>query len=315
MRSPQLFNGPWSTCGGPNNNGTGAIPKGALVNTEIGAPIPVCNSYRPWQAVGFLGTPLVTQDRENVMNFHFGMPHKNDAGRDDVQALFYNFAYHQQFGGTIDQQGSLATLNSNLPQWGGTTGIANSIFGLGPYPGENGPYANLCAYQIIAVNVACSTGGSDPSVLRYAEYSSRERRSDRTPRTRKRLATCRRARAWRGNDHRDQQLRYHMERRVDFQTAVSEELRLERVRPPDGVLRVLRLAPIERKRQGEGFTGNSIGTTGEDYPSPDYELTTHTRGLQLQASDQINAKLDLVHRQLHDRVGRALEQPVLLGAP
>ncbi len=104
------FNGPWSTCGGPNNNGTGPIPKGALVNTEIGAPIPVCNSYGPWQAVGFLGTPLVTQDRENVMNFHFGIPHKNDAGRDDVQALFYNFAYHQQFGGTIDQQGGLATL-------------------------------------------------------------------------------------------------------------------------------------------------------------------------------------------------------------
>ena len=121
------YNGPWSTCGGPGNGR--ADPKGALV-TEFGARSRCVTRTHRGQAAGFLGLPLETQDRENVMNFHFGIPHKNDAGRDDVQALFYNFAYHQQFGGNIDQQGGLATLNSNLPQWGGTTGIANTIFGL-----------------------------------------------------------------------------------------------------------------------------------------------------------------------------------------
>ena len=27
-------------------------------------------------------------DRENVVNLHFGIPHRNDAGRDDVQVLY-----------------------------------------------------------------------------------------------------------------------------------------------------------------------------------------------------------------------------------
>ena len=66
------------------------------------------------------------------MNFHFGIPHKNDAGRDDVQALFYNFAYHQEFGGNIDNQGGLATLNSNLPRMGRSERDRRQIFGDGP---------------------------------------------------------------------------------------------------------------------------------------------------------------------------------------
>jgi hypothetical protein len=45
------------------------------------------NSY--FQAMGF--------DRENVMNFHFGIPHKKDAGKDDVQLLYVTGYIGTQF--------------------------------------------------------------------------------------------------------------------------------------------------------------------------------------------------------------------------
>ena len=41
---------------------------------------------------------------------------------------------------------------------------------------------------------------------------------------------------------------------------------------------------------GQFVTGYGYLSTGADYPSPDYELSSHTRGLQLQAADQLNAQ-------------------------
>ena len=82
------------------------------------------------------------QDRENVVNLHFGIPHRNDAGRDDVQALYYNFAYHQDFGGAIFQQGGLPYLNGVLGGWGGPNGYAESdSSGPGPTPAKTVPIA------------------------------------------------------------------------------------------------------------------------------------------------------------------------------
>ncbi len=40
----------------------------------------------------------------------------------------------------------------------------------------------------------------------------------------------------------------------------------------------------------EAITGYGYNDAGFGYPSPDYELSTHTRGLQLMAADQINAQ-------------------------
>ena len=152
-------NRPYSTC---TANGP---PKGASVNI-----IPVCNSYAPWAGSGFLGLPLVTQDRENVINLHFGIPHHGDSGRDDVEALFYNFAYHQEFGGSIDQQGGLEFLNNNLAGWGGPNGYGSEFLPPSdlPYNGEFGPYSNLCGYNAVLFGPnACATTG--PSPLRYAD--------------------------------------------------------------------------------------------------------------------------------------------------
>jgi hypothetical protein len=285
------FNGPWSTCGGANNNGTGAIPKGALQNTYFGIAIPTCNAYGPWNASGFLGLPLDTQDRENVMNFHFGIPHKNDAGRDDVQALFYNFSYHQEFGGNIDNQGGLATLNSNLPDWGGPNGIGQ-IFGIGAnYPGEFGPYSNLCAYQLAAVGGACGTGastlqyfdtrifnpgtqfGQNAANVGSTRYLSPSQGSYAPGTT---IAT----------NNAD----------TTYNDASIIKLQYQKNFGSSAYVRIMGYSSYSDWLQsnanvaGEGFTGYGYGTTGEDYPAPDYELDTHTRGVQLQASDQINAQ-------------------------
>jgi hypothetical protein len=284
------YNGPWSTCGGAGNNGTGQIPKGSL--SELG--IPVCNSYIPWQG-GFLGLPMDTQDRENVMNFHFGIPHKNDAGRDDVQALFYNFAYHQDFGGNIAQQGGLATLNSNLSGWGGPNGIAEQDFGVGPYARENGPYSNLCGYNAVLAEFGISEGcGFGASTLKYYDTQIFQ------PGT-----------AFGQNAATAQATRYLAPSQGSYAagTTISPsntdttwndasiiKLQYQKNFGSSAYVRIMGYSSYSDWLQsnanvaGEGFSGYGYGTTGADYPAPDYELDTHTRGVQLQASDQINAQ-------------------------
>ena len=44
-------------------------------------------------------------DRENVINLHFGIPHRHDAGRDDVQLLYNVMALQTQFYSSQDDLG------------------------------------------------------------------------------------------------------------------------------------------------------------------------------------------------------------------
>ena len=236
-------NGPYSTC---TANGP---PKGAAVNI-----IPVCNSYAPWAGSGFLGTPLVTQDRENIVNFHFGIPHHGDSGRDDVQALFYNFGYHQEFGGSIDQQGGLGFLNSNLAGWGGPNGYGSEFLPPSdlPYNGEFGPYSNLCGYNAVLFGPnACATTG--PSPLRYADTTifnpgTTFGQSAAGVGSTTYLRRARRNTARRG--HLADEPRHHVERRFDHQVAISEEHRFERVRAFARLHVLLRLADVVRQFRG-----------------------------------------------------------------
>ncbi|HTA38895.1 MAG TPA: carboxypeptidase regulatory-like domain-containing protein, partial [Candidatus Acidoferrales bacterium] len=167
-------NGTYSTC--PAN---GSAPTTGQ-NFE---GIPACNIYTPWSGAGFLAVPSMTQDRENVLNFHFGIPHHNDSGKDDVQLLYYNFAYHQYFGDSIADEGGPQYINSGFAGWGGTSsGIGTELardFGVvGPhgrffYPGDSGPTPNTCAYQALFADLGilvpgatgCATSGG--STLSY----------------------------------------------------------------------------------------------------------------------------------------------------
>ncbi len=77
------------------------------------------------------GQPSTVDDREVVANTHFGIPHKNDSGRDDVQLLYMSSATFQQYYSSVDDAGPLGlgivndgTVNygnvyaGNTNQWG-----------------------------------------------------------------------------------------------------------------------------------------------------------------------------------------------------
>src|SRR5271165_211994 len=58
-------------------------------------------------------TPKNIEDRENVFNFHFGIPHKGDTGKDDIQLLYDTFQLYTNF--------------YNSPNdWGGPSFFANN---------------------------------------------------------------------------------------------------------------------------------------------------------------------------------------------
>jgi hypothetical protein len=60
--------------------------------------------------------PSYIADREAVANFHFGIPHKNDAGKDDVQVLYTNSAEYRQYYSSVNDAG--APLVDGLVQQG-----------------------------------------------------------------------------------------------------------------------------------------------------------------------------------------------------
>jgi hypothetical protein len=60
--------------------------------------------------------------REAVANFHFGLPHKRDAGRNDVQVLYSNSTQFQQYYSSAFDAGALLPALENIgdayaPQW------------------------------------------------------------------------------------------------------------------------------------------------------------------------------------------------------
>jgi len=66
-------------------------------------------------------------DYENVVNMHFGLPHKNDAGKDDIQLLYDNsYLYNNEYSSASDwgvtTPGALQTLNGGAPVFGYLSG-------------------------------------------------------------------------------------------------------------------------------------------------------------------------------------------------
>jgi hypothetical protein len=53
------------------------------------------------------GQPATVDGREAVANFHFGIPHKHDSGRDDVQLLYMSSANFTQYYTSVDDAGPL----------------------------------------------------------------------------------------------------------------------------------------------------------------------------------------------------------------
>ena len=231
------------------------------------------------------------QDRENVVNLHFGIPHRNDAGRDDVQALYYNFAYHQDFGGAIFQQGGLPYLNGVLGGWGGPNGYAESVFGTGPYPGENGPNSNLCAYNTVIFGGCATTGGSP---LPYADTHIFA--PGTTFGQNAATATAINYLAPSQGNHVPGSGISPTNADTTWNDGSVIKLQYQKNFGSTAFVRVMGYSFYSDWLQssanfaGQFVTGYGYEATGADYPAPDYELSTHTRGIQVQGSDQINAQ-------------------------
>jgi hypothetical protein len=70
-------------------------------------------------------------DYENILNMHFGLPHKNDAGKDDIQVLYDNSYLHN-------------TYYSSASDWGVTVpGLLQSLNGAPVFPYISGPFKGL----------------------------------------------------------------------------------------------------------------------------------------------------------------------------
>jgi len=64
------------------------------------------------------GAPATVADRENVVNLHFGFPHRHDGGRDDVQLLYNASSIRQQNYTSINDLGGPTGFNQftgNIP--------------------------------------------------------------------------------------------------------------------------------------------------------------------------------------------------------
>ena len=132
-----------------------------------------CNVYSPLEANGTValgGNAL--SDRENVLNFHIGIPHKNDAGRDDVQLLYDNFFYKTTSFDNISTFGGLPFFQKFFSPAGNPngTGAYNSFlengFGIGLPPAQMPAYAGMCAYynlfNVFGASPPCASSGQTP---------------------------------------------------------------------------------------------------------------------------------------------------------
>lgn len=167
--------GPWSTC-----LGNGIPPKGSSTfsprvakhffgTSSFGS----CEVYGP--VYGALTSALGgndLSDRENVLNFHIGVPHRFDAGRDDIQLLFDNFYYQTTSFDNVSANGGLAFTENAFAIAGGRSGLGlyntflNNFYKVPPSqqpinylkPAQMPQYPGICAY----INFIALFGGSNP---------------------------------------------------------------------------------------------------------------------------------------------------------
>jgi hypothetical protein len=84
-----------------------------------------------------LYTPKNLEDRENVFNVHFGLPHKGDTGKDDIQLLYDSFQLYTNFYGAPSDWGSTPAFFTNNP--GAIEGPSQPLFFSGAqYQGQVG---------------------------------------------------------------------------------------------------------------------------------------------------------------------------------
>jgi Carboxypeptidase regulatory-like domain/TonB dependent receptor len=107
---PAFYPAVYPTC---DNDGTASNP---IVIKHLVTNDPGCFGSYPSN----YGQPSNLADREVVANFHVGVPHRRDSGRDDIQMLYMSSANFLQYYSSVDDAGPLGIglVNSGIPnQW------------------------------------------------------------------------------------------------------------------------------------------------------------------------------------------------------
>ncbi len=309
--------GPWATC---LANGTAPAGAPGLSLSGLGltgTTLPNCISYSPIPSLvgagGFGAYGYQTQDRENVINFHVGIPHKKDAGRDDIQLLFDNFSYHSIGWDNFNTGGTGATnVESALSGWAGPTGYGNfwsTLLTGAPLPAPvtnpaapafgqwNGSTPNLCAYE----NFFASVFGSGNGCTIYANSPGPEPYGDSAFLSGVGFG----APASTAAGH---VLPYYfpsspLNRPVGFgqsnntQSSAFNNGSIEKIQYTKNIgsnayVRLFGYTFYSDWLQNNPNDNSNFPVFGYGFnpASPDYEVAYHTRGVQLQAADQINAK-------------------------
>ncbi len=148
----QFINGPWGACQGPN----GPAPGFPVGTTSATGPFNgACYGFGP-----FTNSTLKNMyERDSVVNVHFALPHRHDSGRDDVQLLYDNSMQYQINGNSINDNGGLATINAFTARFApaGTVDANGN-----PY---TGPFTGLCGYEN-TFGVGCA---NTPSPIPYLD--------------------------------------------------------------------------------------------------------------------------------------------------
>jgi hypothetical protein len=266
-------NGPFPAC---PNQAPPTDPTGYPVSGLDGAT-PMCLAYGPWAA----GYNVMNTDREFVTNFHFGIPHKYDSGRDDVQLLYQVGAAHSIWADSINDLGGLGAyqnlfsfLDPNLNNSAcAMTGLAGAFGysggvcatgGQSPFPYQDG--------YVFAPGTQFGQNAATANVVPYYFPSSSTNRPLYSG-----IPLDQRDAIW--NDMAIVKAQYtknigsNAYARLYGYTFYSDWLQN---------------GPNEASLY-YGLVGFGFGASG-DYPSPDYELMTHTRGVSFEYANQINTQ-------------------------
>ncbi len=301
--------GPWSTC-----VGNGATPPAGTSTLNLSGffgvttPLPACSSYAPLSnsvaAGGFGAYGYQIQDRENVFNFHIGIPHHKDAGRDDIQLLYDNFSYHS-IGWDNLNAGALgiAPTEAALAGWAGPNGYFNTwntaAFGGGLTPGPqwNGTTPNLCSYMSIwaafGVGVGCTPFGNSPGPIAYTDSLLFNGVSFGTPAS---AAAGKAVTYLFPSTPQNRPANFGIDPNAPggaFNNGSIIKAQYTKNLGSNAFIRLFGYTFYSDWLQGDPNKGAGFGELygfGFNPASGDYEVAYHTRGVQLQAADQINQK-------------------------
>jgi len=271
-------NGPFANCPGLKYS---SAPSTYFTSPDIG--IPTCTAYAT-QAGGY---QVGTSDRELVANFHFGIPHKNDGGKDDIQLLYNHGSVYSSYADSINDIGGLSALQNGLAVTGAVFGTAEDInttacdlvqYGGGVYtagvcapPGGPSPFP----YNDGHIFPSGTTFGQSATGATATTYWFPNSPTNRQPYAG--LPT-----SARGGIFNDVAIV-----KAQYQKNIGSNA-YARLYGYSFYSDWLQNNPNEASLY-YGTVGYGSTASG-DYPSPDYELETHTRGVSFEYANQINAQ-------------------------